>query len=97
MLANADILHTTLDTLDMTGIQTYNFVGCGVGKTVTGIQIGKKTFFNDGYKLFYGTGDETGAHSQCYGWHCYGYLLCRRTSTPSFLLSHHYALRLHSF
>ncbi|MFZ4500422.1 MAG: alpha/beta fold hydrolase [Minisyncoccia bacterium] len=59
LLANADILHTTLDTFDMTGIQTYNFVGCGVGKTVTGIQIGKKTFFNDGYKVFYGTGDET--------------------------------------
>ena len=54
MLANADILHSGIDDLDLSGIQSYDFAGCGVGKTIEKINISENK-----YSLVYGTGDET--------------------------------------
>ncbi len=55
MYDDAQALHDELDILNLAQYETYNFVGCGIGKTVTGIKIEN----NNKYKLLYGTGDET--------------------------------------
>ncbi|ETB64228.1 MAG: hypothetical protein O210_OD1C00001G0716 [Parcubacteria bacterium RAAC4_OD1_1] len=61
----AEDLHSTIDDLDLSGMETYNFVGCGFG-TIGGIEFTKKLSWKklfleekDDYNIIYTDGDET--------------------------------------
>jgi len=66
MFPFAETLHDATDSLDLSGIPTYNFVGCGETKTIGKIVLTKKESLTstgmqltDAYRLQYAAGDGT--------------------------------------
>ena len=66
MFSFAENLYTDIDDLDLSGTETYNFVGCGGAKTVGAITVKKKRSWTslglkwvEDFDLKYVNGDET--------------------------------------
>ena len=66
MFPFAEALHRSIDNLDLSGVKTVNFAGCGTTKTISRITTKKKkswTLFGtklvDDYKIDYANGDDT--------------------------------------
>ncbi len=66
MFPIAESLHESIDNLDLSGINTADFTGCGTTKTITDITLKKKkswttlwTKLVDTFQIGYGNGDDT--------------------------------------
>ncbi len=66
MFQQAEDLHTDIDSFNLPGPEVYNFSGCGLTKTISGITLKKKKSWTslwqkevDDYSLDYTNGDET--------------------------------------
>ncbi len=59
LFPSAETLHGDIDSLDLSGNNIYNFVGCGTTKTIGSMTIKKKKFLSEDFSINFTNGDGT--------------------------------------